>query len=95
MILLELMKYDSSSYVTHIALLLGETAMNRYLAALAIGIGLMAHSPRSERRAPRTGVTDAVCWPRSSLGWRGQGCWAGVLAPWAMVGGWRLIITLF
>ena len=57
MILLELMKYDSSSYVTHIALLLGETTMNRYLAALAIGIGLMAHSPRSECRAPRTGLT--------------------------------------
>ena len=73
MILLELMKYDSSSYVTHIALLLGETAMNRYLAALAIGIGLMAHSPRSERRAPRTGVTDAVCWPRSSFDRRGKG----------------------
>ena len=67
MILLELMKYDSSSYVTHIALLLGETAMNRYLAALAIGIGLMAPSPSSERHAPRTGVTDAVWWPRSSM----------------------------
>ena len=87
MILLELMKYDSSSYVTHIALLLGETATNRYLAALAIGIGLMAHSPRSERRAPRTGVTDASCWPRSSfkrkgLGLLGGGACAFGLEPW-------------
>ena len=27
----------------------------------------LVYSPRSERHAPRTGVTDAVCWL-----WRGQ-----------------------
>ena len=45
--------------------------------------------PRSERHAPRTGVTDAVRWPRPSLDRRGQAYWVGVLAPWALVGGWR------
>ena len=39
------------------------------------------NSPRSQHHAPRTGVTDAACWPRSSLRLEGQGFWAGVLGP--------------
>jgi hypothetical protein len=31
-------------------------------------------------------VTYAVCQPRSSFDWMGQGCWAGVRAPWASMG---------
>ena len=34
-----------SAMVLKLPLLLGETAMHRYVAALAIGIGLIAHSP--------------------------------------------------
>ena len=48
----------------------------------------LVYGPRSKnRRTPRTGITDTGCWPRSSFDWRGQGYWAAVLAPWALVGG--------
>ena len=35
-------------------------------------------------------------WPRSSLDWRGQGYWVGVLAPWALgLGGWVELVLKF
>jgi len=49
----------------------------------------LVYSPRSEHPAPRTGVTDAVGWPRPPLDRRGQGCWVEALAPWYLgLGGW-------
>ena len=49
----------------------------------------LVYSPWSKHPAPRTGVTDAVCWLKSFLDQRGQSYWAGVLGPWALgLGSW-------
>ncbi len=50
---------------------------------------------RSKHHTPRTGVTDAVCWPRPPLDRRGRAVGQGCvrLGSRVLVGGGRLLLT--